>query len=103
MRCEVRQCRDTAGGLLEHKVRGGACVGEDGMASSSSSRLLEVVTCSFSNVAVSTSTGVAIVLQTIVLLQVPLPNGRMNAVVLGLLACRRPSATGGLRLITSWS
>ena len=27
MRCEVRQCRDTAGRLLEHKVRGGKCVG----------------------------------------------------------------------------
>ena len=30
MRCEVRQCRDTAGRLLEHKVRGGKCVGAVG-------------------------------------------------------------------------
>ena len=29
-RCEVRQCRDTAGRLLEHKVRGGKCVGAVG-------------------------------------------------------------------------
>ena len=41
--CYARQCLDTAEGLLEHKVRGGACVGADGMASSSSSRLLGVV------------------------------------------------------------
>ena len=30
MRFEVRQCRDTAGRHLEHKVRGGKCVGAVG-------------------------------------------------------------------------